>query len=161
MARRGGRKYKRIFDGISISTPVGGVGYSTSLVKSDSQYLQETVDFVDDKRAFFEDIKREYPDHVVESVKEVRKLALANKSLVDSQEAADVLESIRAACQRFMTDYHPKDSDLVLIRSLDALRRVVFEEIAIVVNLYSLKPPVNINLQDVDVEDRLGEIVGR
>jgi hypothetical protein len=130
---------------------------STSLVQTDGGHLQELVDFIDGRGAFYYAMAIEVPSQVVESVLEVRKMAGAKKSAVESEEASEVAESIETACRLFCRDFnpgrpgHPADDAQLMAAQLDALRRSVARDVAFAVLAFGLAPPKSLDLGDADV----------
>lgn len=73
LKNRGPNKFRRRVTGASASLTGGGV--SAALVKTDGAYLQELIDFLDDKGAFFDPIHAEVPRYVTEAVPGSKKIS--------------------------------------------------------------------------------------
>lgn len=157
--RRGPAKFRRRITGASAGLTGGGV--SAALVQTDGAHLQELVDFIDGRGAFYYSIDLEVPDQVVTSVLEVRKMAGAKKSAVESEEAAEVAQSIETACRVFCRDFnpgrpgHPADDTKLMAAQLDALRRSVSRDMAFAVLAFGLAVPMNLDLSGADVAAKL------
>lgn len=134
---------------------------SAALIQTDGAHLQELVDYVDGRGAFYYPINFEVPNQVVASVLEVRKMAGAKKSAVESEEAAAVAQSIETACRVFCRDFnpgrpgHPADDAQLMAALLDALRRSVARDVAFAVLAFGIATPVNLDLSGVDVAARV------
>ncbi|ACV06742.1 hypothetical protein I6I18_06390 [Kytococcus sedentarius] len=163
--RRGPKKYRRRITGASASATGGGL--SSSLVRTDGAELQSLVDFIDARRAFFEDIALEVGDQVTKSVSEAREFARSTLSLVESEEAAEIAQEIQQACIEFLRAYNPPATPTnypdpqLLANQLRALRTEVNRYVALALHLFGVSTPRNLDLSDVDVTARVMSDVWR
>lgn len=142
--RRGPSKVKRILTGGSFS--LTGGGFSTSLIATEASHMQRLVDFIDDKEAFWGPHSSEIPDHVFESVKDVRELAVATQSLCDSVEGAAIAECIATACRKYMRGFKATSDSTVQAAHLEALRKRVRRPVSLALHEYGLPAPKNLDL---------------
>ena len=148
VASKGFKKYRRVLTGASGSLTGGGA--STSLVQSDGSYLHELVTLIDNKGVFFDPLNLEVPDRFVGSVKEVRTLAVATQSSVESVEASDIAFGIADAARVFMRDFDDQMDPVVWQSVLTALRRTVSRYVALSVLIFQVPTPRNLDLQAQD-----------
>lgn len=142
------KKHRRVFTGVSASLTGGGV--STSLVQTDGSYLRTLVSLIDNKAAFFDPVHLEAPGRLVDSVKEVRTLATATQSSVESKEAEELAFAIADACRVFMRDFDESMDPAVWQGVLTALRIVVNRHAALAVSVFHVPTPRNLDLRAQD-----------
>lgn len=161
MANKGLRKYRRVFTGGSAGLTGGGV--STSLVQTDGSYLHTLIVLIDNKGAFFDPVHLEQPGRLADSVKEVRTLAVATQSSVESLEAYEIAFAIADACRVFMRDFDEAMDPAVWSGVLTALRRAVERQIALATLVFQMPTPRNLDLkaQDGTVQLMLEELRSR
>ena len=143
------KMHKRMITGGSISAGAfgvsGGLGVSTSMFPTDAAHCRKLLDVIDDKRAFIDVGPRENGQWVVESLSEVRKMATATASLLESEEGVAEVKNIATACRVFMRDYDPGDRPDVLDACLEALRAEVGTSVEALRLMYGLPALVNFN----------------
>ncbi|MGK3950344.1 hypothetical protein [Microbacterium sp. K2] len=161
MANKGLRKYRRVFTGGSAGLTGGGV--STSLVQTDGSYLHALIALIDNKGAFFDPLDLEHTGRLADSVKEVRTLAVATQSSVESQEAYEIAFAIADACRVFMRDFDESMDLVVWGGVLTALRREVERQTALAVLVFQMPTPRNLDLkaQDETVQLMLEKLQSR
>lgn len=84
-----------------LSTPIFGLSWEPP--RSDVVAAREMITFLEDKRVLYAPYEVEVPEHVIESVLDIRRFmtqSLGRGGL--SQELASSLRAIRAACRKFM-----------------------------------------------------------
>jgi hypothetical protein len=146
-----------------ISTPIFGLSWEAS--RSDVAASREVITFLEDKRALYNPYEVEVPEHVVESVIDIRRQmtqSLGTGGLADQLTSS--LRAIRAACRKFMDQVGARDEggslyipptafgvahmhDIEFNQSLGELRGVVGTEVAKIAAAHGL-----------DVEDGLASI---
>ncbi|WP_026553135.1 hypothetical protein [Arthrobacter sp. H20] len=99
------------------------------------------VDVIDGKDVFVVAPQTEIPDEVIDSVKEVRRIATSTVSLVESLEVMEEVRHIETACKTFMRDYHKGDDVAALATGLEALRADVGESVAFLAKVLKLRGP--------------------
>lgn len=142
------KKHRRVYTGVSGSLTGGGI--STSLIQSDESYLRVLTTLIDNKAAFFEPVHQENPGRLVDSVKEVRTLAVATQSSVESEEAEELAFAIADACRVFMRDFDESMDPSVWHGVLTAMRLVVNRHVALAVLTFGVPTPRNLDLQAQD-----------
>lgn len=113
--------------------------------------MRELLTFLEDRRALFVACIWEQPDHVVESVQQMRaELTSALKRLGDESPAADACRLMRGACRDFVSKIDQKalrGSEEAFARgwqgesfliALGALRATFGQQIALLAHLYDV-----------------------
>jgi hypothetical protein len=84
-----------------ISIPVFGVSWNPP--ESERKIVRETLIFLEDRRALFNDFAHEIDQQVAESVLSMRaEFTTALKRTADESEAAPSLRAMRAACREYL-----------------------------------------------------------
>lgn len=142
MGKYKNRLYKRKFTPqIQIGTSGLSAALAAQLVPSETSYVQQLIDLIDDKDVFTAPLASEVGEHVIESVKEVRAMARATRSNVESLELRDLVAEIAEACGRFMRDFSAKYSSTTQAAQFEALRNDTFTAAAALVNACDLPTP--------------------
>jgi hypothetical protein len=84
-----------------VSTPIFGVSWEPA--RSDVGAAREVIAFLEDKRVLYVPYEVEVPQHVIESVLDIRQFITKSIAAGDlSDELVASLRTIRAACRKFM-----------------------------------------------------------
>jgi hypothetical protein len=127
-----------------------GFGLSFEPLEADRTIVRELLTFLEDKRALFVGEIWEQPDHVVQSVQQMRtELTSALKRLGEKSPAADACRLMRAACREFVSrvdekalrnssrmDFAVGWKGQSFLISLGALRATFGQQIALLAHLY-------------------------
>jgi len=138
-----------------------GFGVSLKLPEADRTIVRELLTFLEDRRALFVAAIWEQPNHVVQSVQQMRtELTKALQRLGEKSPAAEACRSMRGACRDFLTkvgtsELREMDRRFVegwqgetFLIALGALRATFGQQIALLAHLY-----------DVDLEEHLASIL--
>jgi len=144
-----------------VSLPVVGGGLSFKPVEADRTIVRELLTFLEDRRALFVAAIWEQPNHVVQSVQQMRtELTSALKRLGEESPAEAACRSMRAACRDFLDQTGPmelREMDRHFVEgwqgekfliALGTLRARFGQQIALLAHLY-----------DVDLEEHLVSIL--
>lgn len=148
MVKRRMKKYRRVLTGVSVS--LSGLGGSSTLVQTDQSHLDNLVNLIDNKGVFYDDLDIEKSAYLVDSVKEVRTLATATESLVESVEAYEIASNIADACRVFMRDFDQTMDTCVWKGVLQALRVQVVRYVSLATLIYGVPAPKNLDVQPHD-----------
>lgn len=138
-----------------------GFGISFKPQESDRTIVRELLTFLEDRRALYVGSVWEQPDHVVQSVQQMRaELTSALKRLGEKSPAADACRLMRGACRDFVSQADQKglrgygstfardwQGENFLI-ALGTLRATFGQQIALLAHLY-----------EVDLEEHLAAIL--
>jgi hypothetical protein len=138
-----------------------GFGVSFKPTEADRTIVRELLTFLEDRRALFVQAIWEQPDHVVQSVQQIRtELTNALKRLGEKSPAAEACRLMRGACRDFVskvgeTALRPEEIRLAqgwqgenFLIALGALRATFGQQIALLAHLY-----------EVDLEEHLAAIL--
>lgn len=139
------KKFKNVFAGVTVGSSYLQV--SSKTIKTDGAYLDKLIILIDNKGIFYDQMANERPERFVDSVKEVRTLANATESLVESQEAADIAFNIADACRVFMRDFDVTMNPSVWQGVLTALRAQVSRYVSLAVVAFDVPAPRNFKLK--------------
>lgn len=136
------RRFRRVVTGGSVTS----LGLDTSLVPTDAHHCQQLLSLIDNKDVFTAPVHREVSSHVLDSVKEVRKMATATEGLVDGEETYEEVHNIATACRQFMRDYDDSMDSAVLAAALESLRAEVGGSLEVLVRILGLRPTTDFDL---------------
>jgi hypothetical protein len=86
-----------------VSLPVFGVSWNPP--EPERKIVRETLVFLEDRRALYNDFAHEIEDQVAQSVLQIRtELTNAIRRLSEDAEAASSFRAMRAACREYLTD---------------------------------------------------------
>lgn len=137
-----------------------GFGVSFKAPEPERVVVRDVITALEDKRALYVDAVLEQPDHVVQSILQIRQeLTNSLKRVGDNSPAKDAFRAMRAACRDFLTHpamaEHPDKRDFrgwgtwqqeEFLIGLGKLRAVFGQQLAMLGYLYS-----------IDIEDQLAE----
>jgi hypothetical protein len=103
--------------GISIM----GTGISWKTSEPDRQIALKIISYLEDRRVLFNNYELEIPDHCVQSVLQIREFLTTQIGELKSKDLSiiDNLESLRAACRKFLDNVQDSESQIILKNSFD------------------------------------------
>lgn len=120
-----------------VSIPIFGVSWNPP--ESEREVVRETFIYLEDRRALFNDYAWEIPDHVAQSILEIRsELTSALKRLPAKSEAVTSLRAMRAACREYLDNARPHGHHHLFLANLGRLRAVIGIHVAYLSVKYGL-----------------------
>lgn len=107
-------------------------------VESDALICQKLISLIEDKRFMFEAMANEVPDHVRDSVQQLRVAAVAAQDAPDSATSRKLIKEIGAACRGYITAVDASTDHGIMEIALLSLRKQIGRNCIALVERYSL-----------------------
>lgn len=106
-------KFKEIASRLTgISCPIFGVSWAPS--EPDISVARRLITYLEDRRVLYQAAEVEVPEHCVHSILEIRVYLTQELSKPDlSQDLADSLRALRAACRKFLNRVQHSDREII------------------------------------------------
>jgi hypothetical protein len=122
-----------------VSIPVFGVSWSPP--ESERKIVRETLIFLEDRRALYNDFAHELDHEVAESVVAIRaELTTALKRLPEKSKAVPCFKSMRAACREYLDSARPRlhGGPFSFMTELGKLRAMIGVQVAYLAVKYGI-----------------------
>jgi hypothetical protein len=122
-----------------ISIPVFGVSWNPP--ESDREIVRETLIFLEDRRALYNDFAHELDHEVSQSVLAIRsELTAGLKRLPEASEAAPCFKAMRAACREYLDNARPRglSGPFSFMTELGKLRAMIGVQVAYLAVKYGI-----------------------